>query len=57
MEQDTQGVYSRMYRSMIDHKQGLISFDEMLQHWKAEAKAIREAFQREQSKEEETKAA
>ncbi len=42
MNHDTEGVYSRMYRAMADHKQGLISFDEMMYAWKAEAKIIKE---------------
>jgi len=42
MQQDIEGVYSRMYRAMDDHKQGLISFEDMLQLWKEEARVIRE---------------
>lgn len=42
MKQDIEGVYSRMYRAMDDHKQGLISFHDMLQLWKDEARLIRE---------------
>jgi hypothetical protein len=55
MQRDVEGVYARMYRAMVDHKQGLISFGEMLRLWKEEARLVREAFQREQAKVEEVK--
>ena len=55
MNCDMQGVYSRMYASLSDHRRGLISFDEMLQHWKQEANAIKAAFQ-EDGKEDTSKA-
>jgi hypothetical protein len=57
MNQDIEGVYSRMYRAMVDHKEGLISFDEMLRLWKEEARLVREMFQEEQVKKEEVRAA
>ena len=44
MEQETDGVYSRMYQAMSDHKQGLVSFHDMLQSWKEEARLIREQY-------------
>lgn len=45
-QQGVQGVYSRMYRAMSDHKEGLISFSDMLQVWKDEAKMIRERYEK-----------
>ncbi len=42
MQQDIEGVYSRMYQAMDDHKQRLISFEDMLRMWKEEARMIRE---------------
>lgn len=52
---DVEGVYSRMYRAMADHKQGLMSFDEMLKLWKEEARMIRELLQKESVKAEEVR--
>lgn len=57
MNQDIESVYSRMYRAMVDHKEGFISFDEMLRLWKEEARLVREMFQEKQVKNEEVKAA
>lgn len=44
MNYDTEGAYSRMYQAMADHKQGFISFDEMMCLWKAEAKIIKDQY-------------
>jgi len=50
MEQAIEGVYSRMYSAMADHQQGLISFDEMLNLWKKEAKMVKEMLTVEQER-------
>ncbi len=46
--------YDCKHASLSDHRRGLISFDEMFQHWKQEANVIKAAFQ-EDGKEETSK--